>query len=97
MDDGGCVQLPMMHAEGCTEQKDTIDREIATLQTRTSTMSSAFDRQMQPSKERMEILHFQEKYMTSTRISKLTIRDMTTKIKELKAKLTTYEVEVGRL
>jgi hypothetical protein len=97
MDDGGCVQLPMMHAEGCTEQKDTIDGEIAILQARTSTMSSAFDRWMQPLEERMEILRLQEKYRTSTRISKLTIRDMTMEIKELKAKLTTYEVEVGRL
>ncbi len=55
------------------------------------------DRRTQPSEERMEILHLQEKYRTSTRISKLTTRDMTMEIKELKAKLTTYEVEVGRL
>jgi hypothetical protein len=45
-------------------------------------MSSAFDRQMQPSEERMEIVRLQERYKTSTRISKLTIRDMTTEMKE---------------
>ncbi len=87
----------MMHAEGCTLQKDTIDREIATLQARTSTMSSAFDKRTQLLEERMEIVHLQERCKTSTRISKLTIRDMTMEMKELKAKLTTYEVEVGRL
>jgi hypothetical protein len=74
-----------------------IDGEIATLQARTSTMSSVFDKRTQPLKERMEIVRLQERYKTSTRISKLTIRDMTTELKELKAKLTTYEVEVGRL
>jgi hypothetical protein len=56
MDDGERMQLLMMHAMGCTEQKHTIEGEIATLQARTSTMSSAFDRQTQPSEERMEIL-----------------------------------------
>jgi hypothetical protein len=89
-----------MHAEDCTyalNKKSTIDGEIATLQAITSTMSSGFDRQMPPSEERREMLRLQEKYRTSTRISKLAIKDMTTEIKELKAKLTTYEVEVGRL
>ena len=89
-----------MHAEDCTyalNKKSTIDGEIATLQAITSTMSSGFDRQMPPSEERREMLRLQEKYRTSLRISKLTIKDMTTEIKELKAKLTTYEVEVGRL
>jgi hypothetical protein len=81
-----------------TEQQYTIYKEIATLQATTSTMFSGFDRWgMQPSDDRMEIGRLQERYKASTRISKLRIKEMTKEIKELKAKLTTYEVEVGSL
>jgi hypothetical protein len=81
-----------------TEQNDTIYKEIATLQATTSTMSSAYNRWgMQPSEDRMEMVLLQERYKTSTRMSKIRIKEMTMEIKELKAKLTTYEVEVGSL
>jgi hypothetical protein len=81
-----------------TEQKYTIYEEIATLQATTSTMSSGYNRRgMQPSDDRMEIGLLQERYKASTRMSKLRIKEMTMEIKELKAKLTTYEVEVGSL
>jgi hypothetical protein len=81
-----------------TEQNDTIYKEIATLQATTSTMSSAYNRQgMQPSEDRMDMVFLQERYKTSTRMSKIRIKEMTMEIKELKAKLTTYKVEVGSL
>jgi hypothetical protein len=81
-----------------TEQNDTIYKELATLQATTSTMSSAYDRQgTQPSEDRMEMVLLQERYKTSTRMSKIRIKEMMMEIKELKAKLTTYEVEVGSL
>ncbi len=81
-----------------TEQNDTIYKEITTLQATTSTMSTAYDRQgTQPSEDRMEMVLLQDRYKTSTRMSKIRIKEMTTEIKELKAKLTTYEVEVGSL
>jgi hypothetical protein len=81
-----------------TEQNDTIYKEIAALQATTSTMSTAYDRWgMQPLEDRMEMVLLQERYKTSTRMSKIRIKEMTMGIKELKAKLTTYEVEVGSL
>jgi hypothetical protein len=81
-----------------TEQNDTIYRKIATLQATMSTMSSAYDRWgMQPSDDIMEMGLLQERYKTSARISKIRIKEMTMEIKELKAKLTTYEVEVRSL
>jgi hypothetical protein len=81
-----------------TEQNDTIYKEIATLQATMSTMSSAYDRRgKQLSEDRVEMVLLQERYKTSTRMSKIRIKEMTTEIKELKAKLTTYEVEVGSL
>jgi hypothetical protein len=81
-----------------TEQNDTIYKEITTLQATTSTMSSAYDRRgMQPLEDRMEMVILQQRYKTCTRMSKIRIKEMTTEIKELKAKLTTYEVEVGSL
>jgi hypothetical protein len=55
-----------------TEQNDTIYKEIATLQTTTSTMSTAYDRWgMQPSEDIMEMVLLQERYKTSTRIRKI--------------------------
>jgi hypothetical protein len=81
-----------------TEPNDIIYEEIATLQATTSTMSTAYDRQgMQPLEDRMEMVLLQERYKTSTRMSKIRIKEMRMEIKELKAKLTTYEVEVGSL
>jgi hypothetical protein len=81
-----------------TEQNDTIYKEITTLQATMSTMSSAYDRQgTQPSKDRMEMVLLQERYKTSTRMSNIRIKEMTMEVKFLKAKLTTYEVEVGSL
>ncbi len=74
-----------------TEQNDTIYKEIATLQATTSTMSSAYNRRgTQPLEARMEMVLLQERYKTSTRMSKIRIKEMTMEIKELKAKLTTY-------
>ncbi len=61
-------------------------------------MSSAYDRRgMQPLDDIMEMGLLQERYKTSERISKIRMKEMTTEIKELKAKLTTYEVEVRSL
>jgi hypothetical protein len=61
-------------------------------------MSSAYNRWgTQLSEDRMEMVLLQERYKTSTRMSKIGIKEMTTEIKELKAKLTTYDVEVGSL
>jgi hypothetical protein len=81
-----------------TEQNGTIYRKITTLQATMSTMSSAYDRWgMQPSDDLMEMGLLQERYKTSARISKIRIKEMTMEIKELKAKLTTYEVEVRSL
>jgi hypothetical protein len=81
-----------------TEQNDTIYKEIATLQETTSTMSSAYNRwRTQPLEDRMEMVLLQERYKTSTRMRKIRIKEITTEIKELKAKLTAYEVEVGSL
>ena len=51
-------------------------------------MSTAYDRWgMQPSEDRMEMVLLQERYKTSTRMSKIRIKEMTTEIKELKAKV----------
>ncbi len=81
-----------------TEQNDTIYKEIATLQATMSTISSAYDRWgTQSSEDRMEMVLLQERYKTSIRMSKIRIKEMTMEIKELKAMLTTYEVEVGSL
>jgi hypothetical protein len=52
---------------------------------------------MQPLEDRIEMVLLQERYKTSTRMSKIRIKEITMEIKELKAKLTTYEVEVGSL
>ncbi len=45
----------------------------------------------------MEMVLVQNRYKTSRRMRKIRIKEMTTEIKEVKAKLATYEVEVGSL
>jgi hypothetical protein len=52
---------------------------------------------MQPPEVRMEMVLVQNRYKTSRRMRKIRIKEMTTEIKEVKAKLATYEVEVGSL